>query len=259
MSTFALWRLFHRPGRRGGSGHTSALAIVAFAAATAIFLTVLGGVHGFIWRASADHTLKCLIDRSTCAPGTWAVCRTAQADQHDWAQYASTYVMLAAFACILLIVPFVALAGSAARLAASRRDARLAALRLAGATTSQVTRLTALDAAGQALIGALIGIVGYFAIMPLIMLLNFQDQRFTFEQLWVGSPVADRRAGGGHGPGADLRIADAASGRHHPAGRHRSDRPAAAHEVARNRVPGRAGGRDRAVQEPAGPCCITVR
>ena len=36
-------------------------------------------------------------------------------------------------------------------------------------------------------IGALIGIVGYFAIMPLIMLLNFQDQRFTFEQLWVGS------------------------------------------------------------------------
>ena len=73
MSTFALWRLFHRPGRRGGSGHTSALAIVAFAAATAIFLTVLGGVHGFIWRASADHTLKCLIDRSTCAPGTWEV------------------------------------------------------------------------------------------------------------------------------------------------------------------------------------------
>lgn len=48
MSTFALWQLFHRPGRRGGSGHTSALAIVAFAAATAIFLTVLGGVHGFI-------------------------------------------------------------------------------------------------------------------------------------------------------------------------------------------------------------------
>ena len=100
MSTFALWRLFHRPGRRGGSGHTSALAIVAFAAATAIFLTVLGGVHGFIWRASADHTLKCLIDRSTCAPGTWAVWAGRLKDQHDWAQYASTYVMLAAFACI---------------------------------------------------------------------------------------------------------------------------------------------------------------
>ena len=43
MSTFALWRLFHRPGSRGSAGHTSMLAIIAFAAATTIFLTVLGG------------------------------------------------------------------------------------------------------------------------------------------------------------------------------------------------------------------------
>ena len=35
------------------------------------------------------------------------------------------------------------------RLAASRRDARLAALRLAGATTAQVTKLTALDAGAR--------------------------------------------------------------------------------------------------------------
>ena len=49
MNTFALWRLFHRPGTRGTAGHTSVLAVVAFAAATTIFLTVLGGVHGFIW------------------------------------------------------------------------------------------------------------------------------------------------------------------------------------------------------------------
>ena len=46
MNTFALWRLFHRPGTRGTAGHTSVLAVVAFAAATTIFLTVLGGVHG---------------------------------------------------------------------------------------------------------------------------------------------------------------------------------------------------------------------
>jgi len=98
-------------------------------------------------------------------------------------------VALAVFACMLLVGPFVALAGSAARLAASRRDARLAALRLAGATTGQVVRLTALDAAGQALIGALIGIAGYCALMPAVMLIPFQEQRFTFEQLWVG-PLA---------------------------------------------------------------------
>ncbi|NMM95045.1 FtsX-like permease family protein [Bifidobacterium oedipodis] len=186
MSTFALWRLFHRPGTRGNAGHTSVLAIIAFAAATAIFLTVLGGVHGFIWRASADHTIGCLFEPAQCAPGTYALWAKRLADANDPAMYASMYVMLAAFACILLVVPFVALAGSAARLAASRRDQRLAALRLAGATQSQVVKLTALEAAGQALIGALIGIVGYLALMPLIMLLNFQNQHFTFEQLWVG-------------------------------------------------------------------------
>ncbi len=46
-------------------------------------------------------------------------------------------------------------------------------------------RLTAFDSALQALAGALIGIAGYFALMPLIMLLTFQNQHFTFAQLWV--------------------------------------------------------------------------
>lgn len=186
MSTFALWRLFHRPGRSDTTAHTSALAIIAFAAATAIFLTVLGGLHGFVWRASADHTIGCLFSPDACAPGTYEAFSRRLADD-QMTQMASAYVVLAIFACVLLVVPFAALAGSAARLAASRRDTRLAALRLAGATTGQVVRLTALDAAGQALVGSLIGIIGYFAIMPLIMLLNFQNQRFTFEQLWVGS------------------------------------------------------------------------
>ena len=189
MSTFALWRLFHRPHTRGVSGHTSMLAIVAFAAATAIFLTVLGGVHGFVWRASADHTFLCAFDSNACAPGTYKLWAKQFADPMSPATYASTYLMLAIFACILLVVPFVALAGSAARLVASRRDARLATLRLIGVSQSQVVRLTAMDAAGQALVGALIGIIGYFALMPVIMLLNFQNQHFTFEELWVGSPA----------------------------------------------------------------------
>ena len=69
MSTLSLWRLFHRLSARQYQTRrqTSILAVVAFAAAAAIFLTVLGGVHGFIWRASADHTLHCLLDSSSCS------------------------------------------------------------------------------------------------------------------------------------------------------------------------------------------------
>ena len=62
MNMFRLWRLFHRPGTRGSTSHPSVLAITAFASATAVFLTVLGGLHGFIWRASADHTFGCMIN-----------------------------------------------------------------------------------------------------------------------------------------------------------------------------------------------------
>ena len=49
MSTFALWRLFHRhmfhhdDEPDAPRDHTGLLAVIAFAAATAIFLTVLGG------------------------------------------------------------------------------------------------------------------------------------------------------------------------------------------------------------------------
>lgn len=227
MSTFALWRLFHRGSfttitnsytntthtsttatdtadantdtddiitRRTShppvSDYTGILAIIAFAAATTIFLTVLGGVHGFIWRASADHTLGCFINPvDRCNPAAVAALPPADSPAGQLHAMSSTYVILAIFACLLLIVPFATLTGSAARLAASRRDERLAALRLAGATTSQVTRLTAFDSTLQAVTGALLGIIGYFAVMPLIMLLNFQNQHFTFEQLWVG-PIA---------------------------------------------------------------------
>ena len=128
MNMFRLWRLFHRSGTRGTSGRTSALAIVAFASATAVFLTVLGGLHGFIWRASADHTFGCMIDSNRCAPGTYETWSKALAhadklvatvgDGHWTADqatavmntYSDGYVMLAAFASLLLIVPFVALA-----------------------------------------------------------------------------------------------------------------------------------------------------
>ena len=125
MNMFRLWRLFHRSGTRGTSSRTSALAIVAFASATAVFLTVLGGLHGFIWRASADHTFGCKINSNRCAPGTYKTWSKTLAhadklvatvgDGHWTADqatavmntYSDGYVLLAAFASLLLIVPFV--------------------------------------------------------------------------------------------------------------------------------------------------------
>jgi hypothetical protein len=153
--------------------HATALAVIAFGVATAVFLTVLGGLHAFIYRASPAHTFAAVF---------WGEGAAAS----DSTSLGPTYVSLALFASLLLLVPLSTLAGSAARLVAARRDAELASLRLMGATGGQVTAFTALDATAQALAGAVLGIVGYFALMPVVMLLHFQEAAFTFAQLWVG-------------------------------------------------------------------------
>ncbi|MEK8226300.1 FtsX-like permease family protein [Oerskovia sp. M15] len=62
-------------------------------------------------------------------------------------------------------------------------------MRLAGATTGQVATLTVLDAATQALVGALAGLVGYALLLPLVAQLRFQGRTFEISELWVGVPA----------------------------------------------------------------------
>ncbi|WP_406038959.1 ABC transporter permease [Micromonospora sp. NBC_00898] len=68
-----------------------------------------------------------------------------------------------ALALLLLTVPVLALAGQCARLGAPARDRRLAALRLAGATPGQVTRIAVLETGVASLLGALVGLGAYLA------------------------------------------------------------------------------------------------
>lgn len=140
---------------------TSRLAITAFATTTALLLIVLGGVGAF--RARADGL---------------------PSDDLD-----SQYPALAITAAVLLVIPLAALGGSAARLAVSRRDARLAALRLAGATTPQVTFIALLEAVTQGALGALSGVLGYLALIPVFALVRFQGRAFDLGELWVGPLV----------------------------------------------------------------------
>ena len=68
-----------------------------------------------------------------------------------------------AFALLLLTVPVLALAGQCARLGAPARDRRLAALRLAGATPGQVTRIAVMETGVASLLGTLTGLALYLA------------------------------------------------------------------------------------------------
>ncbi|MBD5785922.1 hypothetical protein IF650_06985 [Cellulosimicrobium terreum] len=171
MTTTGLWWLLRRRSAddRDPQGLTSVLAVIAFAVTTAILLVVVGGSMAFLTRAGGVDGVRAGLEGPT--------------------PFAAQYPILAGIAALLLLVPLVTLGGAAARLAVARRDARLAALRLAGATTGQVTALTALDAVAQAVTGALLGIVGYGALLPLVAQLRFQGRTFDLGELWVGVPV----------------------------------------------------------------------
>jgi hypothetical protein len=89
-----------------------------------------------------------------------------------------------------MVVSVLTLGGLAARLAASRRDQRLATLRLSGATSGQVVVMTLAEAAGQALLGGVLGVVLYASVLPGLARLDFQGRPFSVGELWVGVPVA---------------------------------------------------------------------
>lgn len=172
MRTVDLWWLLRRRSAddRDPQGLTNVLAVVAFAATTAILLVVVAGFGAFLDRAGGFQGV-------------------AEGANGPVTEYASQYPIFAGIASLLLLVPLVTLGGAAARLAVARRDARLAALRLAGATTGQVTTLTVLDAVAQAVTGALAGIVGYGVLLPLVAQLRFQGRTFEIGELWVGVPA----------------------------------------------------------------------
>jgi hypothetical protein len=66
--------------------------------------------------------------------------------------------LLAGVGIVVLLVPSLVLVASASRLTAARRERRLAALRLAGATPAQVTAMVAAETGLAALGGAVIGV-----------------------------------------------------------------------------------------------------
>ena len=113
------------------------LPVLAFAASSALFLTVAGGVQAlstWLEHANVDHEMINLMGIQ------------------------KLYMGLAWVAALVLIVPLFTLGASAARLSARRRDERLASLRLIGASTTLIVGLSVADALVYSLVGFIIGL-----------------------------------------------------------------------------------------------------
>ena len=117
------------------------LPILAFGTVTALLLTVAGGSQVF-WSWSDD--------------------------------IAGTYQALAVVAMVLLVIPLLTLGASAARLAARRRDDRLASLRLLGASSATVIWMTVIESTVLAAIGAVAGAGLYACAAPFLGLIQFR-------------------------------------------------------------------------------------
>ncbi|MFG2029718.1 ABC transporter permease [Streptomyces sp. NPDC048825] len=88
----------------------------------------------------------------------------------------------------LLVMPVIVLAAAAGRLGAARREQRLAALRLAGATPRQIIAMTAAEAAAVGGAGALTGALAYAALLPALAQMPYGIGGWYTGQLWVGLP-----------------------------------------------------------------------
>lgn len=97
------------------------------------------------------------------------------------------YRDLASVAAVLLAVPAVLLVGSAARLTAARRDQRMAAVRLAGATPGGVVVMAVLETGLAGLLGAGVGAVGYAALLPAVARIELAGAPWAVDDLWLGA------------------------------------------------------------------------
>lgn len=88
----------------------------------------------------------------------------------------------------LLVMPVIVLAAAAGRLGAARREQRLAALRLAGATPRQIIAMTAAETAAVGGAGALTGALAYVVLLPALAEIPYGVGGWYTGQLWVGLP-----------------------------------------------------------------------
>ncbi|CEI47728.1 Hypothetical membrane protein [Propionibacterium freudenreichii] len=166
-SLMRLSAMVTRPGRgqmgRDSRGLMTALSISAYAIVQALALAVTAGVLLFLDR----------------------VRRPSNAFQRD---FGGSYVSMAIFAGVMLLVPLASLCVSAARMGALRRARRLSIVRMLGASPRDVRVVGVFEAFAQALAGVVIGTGIYLVTLPLWSPLRFEQESLSTSQMWIGLP-----------------------------------------------------------------------
>ena len=105
---------------------------------------------------------------------------------HDYAS--QVWRIVAAIGAIATLVPVLLLIAIVTDLGAAQRAERFATLRLIGATPGQVARIAAAETAATTLLGALLGVVTYLALIPAAARIVINSSRFFPHDL-LASPA----------------------------------------------------------------------
>lgn len=144
---------------RAGRGLIDLLAVAAFTLSSALLVTVVAGLNAFWVRQGRPP--QAFLDALGAEAG------------YGGAQL-PIWTLFAACASVLLVVPVLTLGAAAARMGALGRDQRLSTLRLLGVTGGQVIALSTIETMLAALAGAVLGVSGYLATLPLWSGIAFQ-------------------------------------------------------------------------------------
>ena len=157
-----------------------ALAVLAFAITSWLALTVAGGTSMFISRAENP-------------PQPFIEAHQASEMPNSATAMAQMYPALAAIACAILVIPILTLGGAAARLGASGRARRLAALRLIGMTGGEVILMSVIETLVLAAIGVVVGAVLWLVSLPAWSAIAFLGEAIHPAEMlmpaWVAASV----------------------------------------------------------------------
>ncbi|MFF0524030.1 ABC transporter permease [Actinomadura nitritigenes] len=148
-----------------------------------------GELVAVVGNAPGDPAMMADRDGLSGVEGTAAPTRIARYSTGATA-FSGVYQALVAIASVLMVVPLLVFGGAAARLTVARRDRRLAALRLVGATPGQVVAITTAEAVLTAAAGALAGTALYAAAIPALTRITIAGGGWYASDLWPGLPVA---------------------------------------------------------------------
>src|SRR5699024_8929720 len=144
---------------RTGTGIVTLLAIMSLTVSSTIAFLVAGGTWMFYQRSNQPEDFHML--------------QESLGDSY-FDGMMGTWVMLALFACAFLVPILFSLTAQSAVLGASGREKRLASLRPIGLSSRDITRMTMLETAVQAIIGIVLGGLLSVLLAPIFTTLTFQ-------------------------------------------------------------------------------------